>query len=149
MPCAGNSAETCGGSLRIDIYQSGGSVSTKKWNLLGCYTDNTSARTLSFYQSNAPSALTIEICQGLCLNEGYSYAGVEYANECCMFSFPFSLFPSSVSFNLYSVTFPQATELTGLILGSLRQQNRKRRFCILGLQHGLRWQLGRDLWWES
>ena len=92
MPCAGNSAETCGGNLRIDIYQSVESVSTKSWHLLGCYTDNASARTLSYYQSNAPAGLTVEICQGLCLNEGYSYAGVEYANECCTFcsyDFPF------------------------------------------------------------
>jgi hypothetical protein len=140
MACAGNSAEICGGNLRIDVYQTS-SVSTKKWNLLGCYTDNTSARTLQYYQSNAPSALTVEICQTQCLNEGYTYAGVEYANECCefcSFAFPFfSLFPSVCT----TPVLPQAIELIRLLLRSLRQQNRKWWLPrILGLQYGLRGQ---------
>jgi hypothetical protein len=87
MACAGNPAEICGGNLRLDLYQYGGSLSTKKWNFLGCYTDNVSARTLVYRQTlpNGPSGLTVEICQALCLNAGYSYSGVEYSVECCKF----------------------------------------------------------------
>jgi hypothetical protein len=85
MPCAGNSAETCGGNERMDLYQLAGSASIKSWHPLGCYTDNTAARTLSYYQSSAPAAMTVEICQELCLSKGYSYTGLEYAHQCCEF----------------------------------------------------------------
>lgn len=93
MACAGNSAETCGGPNRLDLYQYGSSTpptgGPKKWNLLGCYTDSVSARTLSTAQTipNGPGTLTVEICQSLCQNAGYSLAGVEYSVECCTCSF--------------------------------------------------------------
>jgi glucan 1,3-beta-glucosidase len=32
------------------------------------------------------SAMTIEACQTVCQTLGYTLAGVEYADECCMFS---------------------------------------------------------------
>jgi len=84
MACAGNAAETCGGNLRIDIYEHTG------WTLLGCYTDNVNARTLSNYivVPGGQSATTIESCQAACIAAGYSLAGVEYANECCKFPYP-------------------------------------------------------------
>jgi hypothetical protein len=93
MACAGNGAETCGGNHRMNIYQASTTTTAKSWKSLGCYTDSSSARTLVNYQSNAPKALTIESCQSICQTAGYTYAGVEYANECCMLSSPFSRFP--------------------------------------------------------
>src|ERR1700738_3050388 len=101
MACAGNSAEICGGPNRLDLYSFGGgsvastttaaptsktttsaaptttSTGPKKWNLLGCYTDSVSARTLTWAQTipNGPNTLTVEICQGLCHNAGYTFAG--------------------------------------------------------------------------
>jgi hypothetical protein len=99
MACAGNSAETCGGNHRLDIYQASASTTAKSWKSLGCYTDSSSARTLVNYQSNAPKALTIETCQSICKTAGYAYAGVEFANECCTLSSPFfslSTLPFSV-----------------------------------------------------
>lgn len=99
MACAGNSAEICGGPNRLDLYSYGGgsvastttaapttsSTAAKKWNFLGCYTDSVSARTLTWAQTipNGSGTLTVEICQGLCQNAGYTLAGVEYAVECC------------------------------------------------------------------
>ncbi len=112
MACAGNSAETCGGGNRLDLYSYGSGVVTsttvaptsrtttttstgptttaggaKKWNFLGCYTDSVSARTLTWAQTipNGPGTLTVEICQGLCQNAGYTLSGVEYSVECCKF----------------------------------------------------------------
>lgn len=87
MACAGNAAETCGGNLRIDIFEYTG------WTLLGCYTDNVSARTLSNYivVPGGQSATTIESCQAACKAAGYTLAGVEYSNECCKFLFSLAL----------------------------------------------------------
>ena len=58
---------------------------TKTWKSLGCYTDSVAARSLAFGQAvpGGPDALTVEICQSLCQKQGYSLAGVEYADECC------------------------------------------------------------------
>jgi hypothetical protein len=136
MACAGNSNEICGGNQRLDVYQST-SASSTKWTSLGCYTDSTSARTLSNYITvpGGTGATTIESCQAACLALGYSLAGVEYANECCKFSFLYHLLTVSNH---------------SLLAYSLRQQNRKRRRPrVLGLQHALRRQWCRDLWWES
>jgi WSC domain len=79
MGCAGNSAEICGGNLRIDLFQS------TPWVSLGCYTDNVNARTLANYiiVPGGQGATTIETCQAACKAAGYLLAGIEYANECC------------------------------------------------------------------
>jgi glucan 1,3-beta-glucosidase len=55
------------------------------WTFLGCYTDSVSARTLSqrFDVAGGASAMTIEACKAVCHSNGYSLAGVEYADECC------------------------------------------------------------------
>lgn len=46
------------------------------------------ARTLGNAEAGAggASAMTIEACQTVCHSLGYTLAGVEYADECCMFS---------------------------------------------------------------
>jgi glucan endo-1,3-alpha-glucosidase len=88
MACAGDNTEICGGNLRVDVYQYT-SISTAGWASLGCYTDSTSARALGHYITvpEGVGATTIESCQAACLSLGYSISGVEYANECCKFSF--------------------------------------------------------------
>jgi glucan 1,3-beta-glucosidase len=112
MPCAGNSAEICGGPNRLDLYSYQGiaaSTTTAKptsqttspaapttssglrgWTFLGCYTDSVSARTLIWAQTipNGPLTLTVEVCQALCQNAGYTLAGVEYSVECCASNLP-------------------------------------------------------------
>ena len=85
MACAGNSADTCGGPDRLDMYQYGTVALPPKWNFLGCYTDMVSARTLSVAQGvpGGSGAMTIEACQAACQAAGYNLAGVEYSVECC------------------------------------------------------------------
>jgi hypothetical protein len=54
MACLGNSAETCGGPNRLDLYQySGASLEMKKWNFLGCYSDSVAARTLAHFHATS------------------------------------------------------------------------------------------------
>jgi glucan 1,3-beta-glucosidase len=55
------------------------------WTLLGCYTDNVSARSLPYGAGvpGGPSAMTNELCQSTCLAAGYTLAGTEYSDECC------------------------------------------------------------------
>jgi glucan 1,3-beta-glucosidase len=98
MACAGNSAETCGGPDRLDLYGYGGASATSTsalasatatasagWNFRGCYTDSVSARTLSHTEvvPGGASGITVEACQTVCHSLGYTLAGVEYADECC------------------------------------------------------------------
>jgi glucan 1,3-beta-glucosidase len=104
MACAGNAAETCGGPNRLDLYSYGSKttsptsteastsaspIATAGWNFRGCYTDNVGGRTLGHGEpvSGGASAMTIEACQTACQMLGYTLAGVEYADECCMFSY--------------------------------------------------------------
>jgi len=112
MRCAGDSNEICGGNRLLDVYQSTSSSSTQ-WTALGCYTDSTSARTLRNYivVPGGTGATTIESCQAACLALGYALAGVEYANECCKFSFyfPFLLAFSNRPTHLQSVTTKSKT----------------------------------------
>ncbi|EJT97858.1 hypothetical protein DACRYDRAFT_84208 [Dacryopinax primogenitus] len=82
VACAGNSGETCGGNSALNLYQAsmGSSGSTSKWVSLGCYTD-ASSRALNAEYADSLS-MTMEWCQNYCLSYGYTYAGVEYAEEC-------------------------------------------------------------------
>lgn len=56
------------------------------WTELGCYTDTVSARSLPYAAGvpGGPTQMTVEACESTCLAAGYSLAGVEYADECCM-----------------------------------------------------------------
>jgi hypothetical protein len=88
MTCDGNTAETCGGPNRLDLYSysSGGSTGNPLpgWTFLGCYTDSVSARTLPIKEP-VSGGITNEGCQNACLAAGYSIAGTEYAAECCKY----------------------------------------------------------------
>jgi glucan 1,3-beta-glucosidase len=100
MTCDGNTAETCGGPNRLDLYTytSGSPTSTSTaasgptgsgnplagWTFKGCYTDSTAARTLPNMEP-VSGGMTNEGCQNACLAAGYSIAGTEYAGECCKY----------------------------------------------------------------
>ncbi|PVH95877.1 hypothetical protein DM02DRAFT_536413 [Periconia macrospinosa] len=106
MACAGNPSEPCGGPNRLTVYQNNVLVGPagaparpsvnpglNGYRSLGCYTDNVNARTLSDGVPTAGGAqsLTVALCISACAVSQYSYAGVEYSQECCMspfFSFP-------------------------------------------------------------
>ncbi|KAG9003868.1 hypothetical protein FRB90_011102 [Tulasnella sp. 427] len=56
--------------------------STPTWTALGCYTDQSSPRTLSGTSYTSTTSMTYASCQAYCLGKGYIYAGVEYGQEC-------------------------------------------------------------------
>lgn len=90
MACAGNSSEFCGGSNRLTIYESSeppppySPRSPASWTALGCFTDNAGTRTLGTQQEvpGGYTNMTIEGCLSVCTSQGYTYSGVEYAQEC-------------------------------------------------------------------
>jgi glucan 1,3-beta-glucosidase len=80
--CTGNSAQICGGVSRISIYQL--TDVSPKWIRLGCYTDNSTARTLS--HTVPATVLNTTTTNALCIKEcqlfGYTYAGTEAGSQC-------------------------------------------------------------------
>jgi hypothetical protein len=111
MVCPGDSGETCGGDLRINIYSynvAGSLIATSTsappskatssttittnspitapgtYDFKGCYSDVTFNRTLGFVGSfpGSREGMTLEPCQGACKYAGYVFAGVEFGQEC-------------------------------------------------------------------
>ncbi|KAJ6511476.1 WSC domain-containing protein, partial [Mycena vitilis] len=88
MSCAGNTSEKCGGGYRLSVYSSepaSGSnnlVLPPYWSKVSkCVIEASSGRTLSG-TSWIDSGMTVERCVNFCDNNGFAYAGLEYANEC-------------------------------------------------------------------
>jgi hypothetical protein len=88
MACTGNSTEICGGSGRLSVYTynqpytpSVIPATVGSYRLKGCYTDVKATRGLSAYAFTS-ATLTDESCVANCQSRGYSYAGVEYGDEC-------------------------------------------------------------------
>jgi hypothetical protein len=87
--CSGNTTEICGGSDRLSVYWSGTDgpsiiQTAGNWSIMGCYVDSVNSRLLSVeiaYPDGTSN--TVEACTSACLAEGYAYAGVEWAEECC------------------------------------------------------------------
>ncbi|KAF8623873.1 hypothetical protein AX17_007275 [Amanita inopinata Kibby_2008] len=52
------------------------------WTSLGCYTDNTAARTLTGASYASSNTMTVENCIAFCGAGNFVYAGTEYADEC-------------------------------------------------------------------
>ncbi|CAF9936950.1 MAG: hypothetical protein HETSPECPRED_010510 [Heterodermia speciosa] len=78
--CAGNAAETCGGSNRLDVYQKNPPPPPPPaYTAKGCYTDDPNNRALTGF-STVNEALSVELCAAIC--KGYTYFGVEYFREC-------------------------------------------------------------------
>ncbi|KAF2254450.1 WSC-domain-containing protein [Trematosphaeria pertusa] len=98
MACGGNATEACGGPNRLTMFNTtipAGPVGpfvnpgVNGFRSMGCYTDNGGARTLTVGMATAggPGSLTVALCTSTCASEGYMYAGVEYAQECCQFPY--------------------------------------------------------------
>ncbi|KAJ7611810.1 WSC domain-containing protein [Roridomyces roridus] len=51
------------------------------WSLAGCYTDTSTARTLAA-TNTVRSNMTVESCIAFCTTAGYTFAGVEFGQEC-------------------------------------------------------------------
>ncbi|KAJ5131970.1 hypothetical protein N7448_006128 [Penicillium atrosanguineum] len=73
--CPQASAEVCGGSNALSLYQV-----VPIWQSIGCYSDTTLKRTLA-HSFNVPGN-NVEKCQGVCQDNGYIYAGMEYGSQC-------------------------------------------------------------------
>ncbi|WVQ72060.1 hypothetical protein IAR50_001604 [Cryptococcus sp. DSM 104548] len=87
--CTGNSSATCGGTQALDLYTVEGAVNTttslaaaRPTGYLGCFKDMGSNLAFSNYYTYTYKAMTVEICKAACVELGYSYAGVENANQC-------------------------------------------------------------------
>ncbi|WVQ85464.1 hypothetical protein IAT38_007629 [Cryptococcus sp. DSM 104549] len=65
-------------STASNIYENADDSSV--WNSLGCAID-TSDRVLAAYSTSA-SGMTVDTCLSTCEDEGYTYAGLEFGNEC-------------------------------------------------------------------
>ncbi|KZF20208.1 WSC-domain-containing protein [Xylona heveae TC161] len=94
MACNGNSAETCGGGSRLNLYERDTAVTTTSaaatatpvtvlevadFGYLGCYTEGTNSRALTG-ESSSGDANTVQSCATTC--SGFTYFGVEYSREC-------------------------------------------------------------------
>ena len=84
--CSGNSAEICGGRMLLSLYENGdsGVLPTPggpfDFEYVGCYAEPDGSKLLT--TSYASSKMTHEMCFYLCGNLGYTYAGLEYGQEC-------------------------------------------------------------------
>ncbi|KAI9715377.1 MAG: hypothetical protein M1812_006022 [Candelaria pacifica] len=54
---------------------------TKKWEYVGCGSDNVGSRVLTPGYS-ASAKMTVETCIDYCSGKGYSFAGLEYSTQC-------------------------------------------------------------------
>ncbi|KAJ7165067.1 WSC domain-containing protein, partial [Mycena filopes] len=90
MPCAGESTQTCGAGNRLSIYSTPqtttaptGPTLPSGWAYISCKQDGAN-RLLTgmncYYFTN--TALTVESCISTCKARGFTYAGMEYTNEC-------------------------------------------------------------------
>lgn len=92
VPCAGSSAEWCGGGGRLNLYgQSseppsipipGGLPPVTHIAYQGCYTEATDSRALTGRTASSGTAMTVESCGSFCLYSGFLLFGMEYSSEC-------------------------------------------------------------------
>ncbi|KAH8667651.1 WSC domain-containing protein, partial [Tricladium varicosporioides] len=108
IPCAGKPSEICGGTGRINVYkailpvvtastiQTSSSTATSKstatpsstsmptWFPIGCYSDDSSARSLNTRTSitGGDTNMSSKNCIAACGAGGFTYAGVENGVEC-------------------------------------------------------------------
>ncbi|WVW86538.1 hypothetical protein I302_108587 [Kwoniella bestiolae CBS 10118] len=93
MVCPGDIWSTCGGSSRINVYRSANAPTSGQptplpdsmlpsgWSSLGCMVDDQSNRALTG-GSTSSSSNTVQSCIASCASKGFTYAGVEYGQEC-------------------------------------------------------------------
>ena len=90
MACTGNSSEVCGGPNGLSLYARPGGATINPgivsldYGSLGCYNDTGGARTLlqGMGVLGGASNMTVLNCVTACNASSYSYAGVEYSQEC-------------------------------------------------------------------
>ncbi|CAA7260965.1 unnamed protein product [Cyclocybe aegerita] len=91
MPCSGDATQTCGGPVRINVFDNGQpppvivqsiKAGTGLWTYQGCFTDSVAARTLGT-GVNIPGGTTAASCTAACQAAGeFLNAGIENGHEC-------------------------------------------------------------------
>ena len=107
MTCSGAPKETCGGPDRLNVYSYAGSITSAPppptgggggptptttipiptsiptgWKYQGCYHDNIGyGRVMANGQPDNPN-MSVESCIAVCINKGYTVAGMEYSSQC-------------------------------------------------------------------
>ncbi|KAI9835060.1 MAG: hypothetical protein M1819_002612 [Sarea resinae] len=72
----------CGATMTISAPSTNSvDLSSIGWEYVGCATDNVNARTLTGYTSSTDN-MTVEGCVEECSAKGYTFAGLEYADQC-------------------------------------------------------------------
>ncbi|KAJ7113106.1 glyoxal oxidase N-terminus-domain-containing protein [Mycena epipterygia] len=91
LPCTGDSAESCGGPNRLNIFWSGAKpppppsipLSIGKWESLGCYSDNVDGQGRTLVNSpNVIGQVSLETCTSACFEAGMRFSGTEFADQC-------------------------------------------------------------------
>ncbi|KAF8969622.1 WSC domain-containing protein [Flammula alnicola] len=129
MPCAGNSANTCGGPDAIQIYSTGagpytvgpGSIlqSYKGWSFTQCWEDDlwrfNGPRILPHVPANDPPAesMTVGECIDACAASHYTSAGLEWGQECWCGNVTYPPGESVPGFECPMACNGDATELCG------------------------------------
>ncbi|KAI1093594.1 putative glyoxal oxidase [Rostrohypoxylon terebratum] len=86
--CSGNATEACGGPNRLTLffnpYITGPQPNTgiANWTHIGCYSEGTTGRGLTFGASVLSTQMSAANCTAACQVAGYILAGTEYGDEC-------------------------------------------------------------------
>lgn len=81
--CSGDKNKKCGGTWRMNVYNTGLTSSNSATAYLGCFKDNENGpRLLKGFQQDFPDSLTIQKCLKVCYNKGFIFAGLQYRVEC-------------------------------------------------------------------
>lgn len=89
MPCSGNSSQSCGGGGALSLFNNTAYApripSSKSiagsYTYQGCYADQAESRLLTGYTTSQASN-TVDSCLETCFSKQYTWAGVEYGQEC-------------------------------------------------------------------
>ncbi|KAK3383119.1 glyoxal oxidase-like protein [Lasiosphaeria ovina] len=89
MACSGDATQPCGAGGKLTLFHSSAPVGPQPnpgvngFNYLGCYTEGTTGRTLTYGVGSIPAnTMTVALCTAACHTAGYILAGVEYGGEC-------------------------------------------------------------------
>ncbi|CAB0005474.1 unnamed protein product [Nesidiocoris tenuis] len=81
MKCEGNPRETCGGALRISVYDSEEDLSNVRY--IGCYKEKSAqARLMTGAQKDFQGSLTNQKCIDYCKERHFSYAATQFKYQC-------------------------------------------------------------------
>jgi len=88
MACSGDATQPCGSGGKLSLFYTNEIVGPQPnpgvndFVHIGCYTEGTTGRALTYVPSGITGGMTVEKCTAACAAAGYILAGVEYASEC-------------------------------------------------------------------